>query len=119
MAASFPKPLLTCDAKRRGVQCVNNYVLFFWEGRLRYMTTGVVDVQELSTRYGMEVKTEVIDRVAHASDASHYLYTPKAVIEARSAEHVAAIFRAGRQQNVPVTLRSGGTSLAGQASGDG
>lgn len=83
------------------------------------MTTGVVDVEELSTRYGMEVKTEVIDRVAHASDASHYLYTPKAVIEARSAEHVAAIFRAGRQQNVPVTLRSGGTSLAGQASGDG
>lgn len=98
---------------------MNNYVLFFWEGRLRYMTTGVVDVQELSTRYGMEVKTEVIDRVAHASDASHYLYTPKAVIEARSAEHVAAIFRAGRQQNVPVPLRSGGTSLAGQASGDG
>ncbi len=83
------------------------------------MTTGTLKIDQLFPQDGPEVKTGIIDRVAYASDASHYLYTPKAVIEARSAEHVAAIFKAGRQQGIPVTLRSGGTSLAGQASGEG
>ena len=65
------------------------------------------------------VRTRLTDRVAYASDASHYLYTPQAVIIAKNAQEVGEIFRAGRENNIPVTLRSGGTSLAGQASGDG
>lgn len=65
------------------------------------------------------VKSRLIDRVAYASDASHYLYTPQAVIIAADAAEVGAIFRAAVTSGTPVTLRSGGTSLAGQASGEG
>lgn len=65
------------------------------------------------------VHTRLIDRVKYAHDASHYLYTPRAVVEAEDASDVAAAFRAGRAQGIPVALRAGGTSLSGQASGDG
>ncbi|AWB81373.1 FAD-binding oxidoreductase [Corynebacterium yudongzhengii] len=65
------------------------------------------------------VHTRPITRAAYAADASHYLLTPSAVVEARSAIEVAEVFRAAREQNTSVTLRSGGTSLSGQASGEG
>lgn len=65
------------------------------------------------------VRTELIDRVAYASDASHYHFTPEAVVIAENAADVAAVFKAARAKGAPVTLRAGGTSLAGQASGDG
>lgn len=64
------------------------------------------------------IKTRAIDRVAYASDASHYLYTPKAVLVAEDAAEVAAILRAATATAAPVTFRSGGTSLSGQASSD-
>lgn len=66
-----------------------------------------------------DVRTSLIERTKYASDASHYLFTPQAIVVARDASEVAAAFRAGASQNIPVTLRSGGTSLAGQASGEG
>lgn len=66
-----------------------------------------------------DVRTSLIDRTKYASDASHYRYTPQAIVVAKDASEVAAAFRAGAERGVPVTLRSGGTSLAGQASGDG
>ncbi|HJX77433.1 FAD-binding and (Fe-S)-binding domain-containing protein [Glutamicibacter sp.] len=65
------------------------------------------------------VKTTSIDRVAYASDASHYLYTPEAVVIAKDAQEVSQLLSASMRAGQPVTLRSGGTSLAGQASGDG
>ncbi|PAT02824.1 FAD-binding oxidoreductase [Corynebacterium sp. NML 150383] len=65
------------------------------------------------------VSTRLIDRVKYANDASHYLYTPQAVIQARSAADVAAVFRASRRTGVPVILRSGGSSLSGQGGGEG
>ncbi|MDO5724327.1 MAG: FAD-binding and (Fe-S)-binding domain-containing protein [Flaviflexus sp.] len=65
------------------------------------------------------LKTSMIDRVSYASDASHYLYTPEAVIIAKDAEDVAAILRTAGERSIPVTLRSGGTSLCGQGSGSG
>lgn len=65
------------------------------------------------------VKTRSIDRVAYASDASHYLFTPQAVVIAADAEEVSRLFAAAARNGQAVTLRSGGTSLAGQASGDG
>ncbi|RSN05811.1 FAD-binding oxidoreductase [Nonomuraea sp. WAC 01424] len=51
------------------------------------------------------------DRVGMAHDASHYLLTPQAVLVAESADQVAALLRTG----LPLTFRSGGTSLSGQA----
>lgn len=65
------------------------------------------------------VMTRSIDRVAYASDASHYLYTPQAVVLAKDAREVSELLAAANRNHQPVTLRSGGTSLAGQASGDG
>ncbi|MEV1172764.1 FAD-binding and (Fe-S)-binding domain-containing protein [Nonomuraea sp. NPDC049784] len=56
-------------------------------------------------------RTRASDRLGMAHDASHYLLTPQAVLVPESAEQVAALLRAG----LPVTFRSGGTSLSGQA----
>lgn len=65
------------------------------------------------------IHTRLIDRVAYASDASHYHRTPQAVIVADNAREVGQILRAARDSATPVTLRSGGTSLAGQGSTEG
>lgn len=64
------------------------------------------------------IKTRAIDRYAYASDASHYLHVPQAVVVAQDADEIAAILRAAAG-SAHVTFRSGGTSLSGQASGDG
>ncbi|HEU5062942.1 MAG TPA: FAD-binding and (Fe-S)-binding domain-containing protein [Solirubrobacterales bacterium] len=61
----------------------------------------------------------VSDLVAYASDASPYRLFPRAVVEARSADDVAAVLRFGRQRDIPVTFRAGGTSLNGQGQSDG
>ncbi|MFI7643060.1 FAD-binding and (Fe-S)-binding domain-containing protein [Nonomuraea sp. NPDC049400] len=55
-------------------------------------------------------RTRASDRLGMAHDASHYLLTPQAVLVPESAEQVAALLRAG----LPLTFRSGGTSLSGQ-----
>lgn len=65
------------------------------------------------------VRTRSIDRVAYASDASHYLFIPQAVVIAADAKEVSGLLAAAARNHQPVTLRSGGTSLAGQASGEG
>ncbi len=65
------------------------------------------------------ISTRAIDRVAAASDASHFLLTPAAVVTASDTAEVAAILRAASASGSPVTFRSGGTSLSGQASTDG
>jgi D-lactate dehydrogenase len=75
---------------------------------------------ELVELLGAErVLTRAIDLVSYASDASPYRLLPKAVVMARGAEDVAAVLAYGRRAGVPVTLRAGGTSLNGQAQGDG
>ncbi|WP_338051382.1 FAD-binding and (Fe-S)-binding domain-containing protein [Pseudonocardia acidicola] len=61
------------------------------------------------------VRTRLIDRVALAHDASHYLLTPSAVVTARDAAHVGELMRACAARGTPLTFRSGGTSLSGQA----
>lgn len=65
------------------------------------------------------VITALPRRIAAAHDASPYLFTPRAVVRVASADEVGALMAGAREAGVPVTLRSGGTSLAGQAGGDG
>ncbi|MDQ7879191.1 FAD-binding and (Fe-S)-binding domain-containing protein [Microbacterium sp. QXD-8] len=65
------------------------------------------------------IKTRAIDRVAYASDASHFLLTPQAVVVAADAAEVGAIMRGATESRTRLTFRSGGTSLSGQASTDG
>ncbi|RAM35843.1 FAD-binding and (Fe-S)-binding domain-containing protein [Arthrobacter globiformis] len=66
-----------------------------------------------------QVKTRAIDLHANAHDASHFLLIPQAVVMAGNAAEVGGLLRASAAQGVPLTLRSGGTSLSGQAVTDG
>ncbi|MEZ0368842.1 MAG: FAD-linked oxidase C-terminal domain-containing protein, partial [Candidatus Sericytochromatia bacterium] len=60
-----------------------------------------------------------LDRVAYASDASFYHLVPLAVLQPRDREEVRAIFAWSQQYGVPITFRTAGTSLSGQAVTDG
>ena len=65
------------------------------------------------------VGTRVLDRHAAAHDASHFLLTPEVVVTARDSAEVGRLFAVSARHGVPLTLRSGGTSLSGQAVTDG
>ncbi|MEO7586606.1 MAG: FAD-binding and (Fe-S)-binding domain-containing protein [Arachnia sp.] len=68
---------------------------------------------------GLVLGLRATDRIAAAHDASHYLLTPQVVVTARDAGEVGATIEVGRRAGVPVTFRSGGTSLSGQSGTDG
>ncbi|GAB3254935.1 FAD-binding and (Fe-S)-binding domain-containing protein [Arthrobacter pigmenti] len=65
------------------------------------------------------VKTRAIDVHALAHDASHFLLIPQAVVIPIDAVEVGRLLRASAAERVPLMLRSGGTSLSGQAVTDG
>ncbi|MDT0144581.1 FAD-binding and (Fe-S)-binding domain-containing protein [Microbacterium sp. PRC9] len=67
---------------------------------------------------GAAVGTRATDRLAAAHDASHYLLTPQAVVTPTDVNEVARVMAAARSVGAPVTFRSGGTSLSGQAGTD-
>ncbi|MBD5784805.1 FAD-binding oxidoreductase [Cellulosimicrobium terreum] len=71
------------------------------------------------TAPGFELRTDLLTRVAHAHDASHYLLRPDVVVRAHDRHGVVAALREADHRGLPVTFRSGGTSLSGQASGGG
>ncbi|MCW2967371.1 MAG: FAD-binding oxidoreductase, partial [Solirubrobacteraceae bacterium] len=60
-----------------------------------------------------------LDLVRYASDASPYRLIPQVVVMAHDAVDVAKVFAFARREGLPVTLRSGGTSLNGQGQSDG
>lgn len=68
---------------------------------------------------GVKVQARATDRLASAHDASHYLLTPRAVVVPTNIDEIAAVLAATRALGVPVTFRSGGTSLSGQAGTSG
>jgi FAD/FMN-containing dehydrogenase/Fe-S oxidoreductase len=58
-------------------------------------------------------------RAEYAQDASNYRQVPAAVVMPASTEELVAAIAACRASGVAVTLRGAGTSIAGQAVGDG
>jgi D-lactate dehydrogenase len=66
-----------------------------------------------------QVMTRALDLHANAHDASHFLLIPQAVVVAGNADEVGQLLRASAAQGMPLTFRSGGTSLSGQALTDG
>lgn len=68
---------------------------------------------------GVTASRRDLDRHARAHDASHYLLLPQVVATARDAAGVAAALAGASARGLPVTFRSGGTSLSGQAQSDG
>jgi D-lactate dehydrogenase len=69
----------------------------------------------LRERVGDLVTDRALDRHALAHDASHYLLVPELVSRPRGVEDVARLLRACGETGMPLTFRSGGTSLSGQA----
>ncbi|MDR2378013.1 MAG: FAD-binding oxidoreductase, partial [Bifidobacteriaceae bacterium] len=69
--------------------------------------------------FGSRLRTGALELAAGAHDASHYLLIPRGVVKARSVDDVAAAMRLAQSEGLGVTFRSGGTSLSGQAGGDG
>jgi D-lactate dehydrogenase len=65
------------------------------------------------------VAARASDRLGFAHDASHYLLVPQAVVAPADAAQVAALLGTSAARGVPLTFRSGGTSLSGQATADG
>ncbi|MGP5009047.1 FAD-binding and (Fe-S)-binding domain-containing protein [Brachybacterium tyrofermentans] len=59
--------------------------------------------------------TDVVARHALAHDASHYLLLPEAVTSPTDEDSVVALLREAMRERRPLTFRSGGTSLSGQA----
>lgn len=66
-----------------------------------------------------QIRTSELDRRALAHDASHILLLPSAIVAPRDAEEVARLLRATSAAGIPLTFRSGGTSLSGQAGTEG
>ncbi len=65
------------------------------------------------------VLTEPIDLIRFATDASPYRMFPRAVVLSRSIADVQSVLAYAQRKGVPVTFRAAGTSLSGQAQGDG
>jgi D-lactate dehydrogenase len=60
-----------------------------------------------------------LDRAAYASDASVYRLVPQVVVQPKSEEEVRALFALSQARGIPMTFRTAGTSLSGQAVTDG
>lgn len=73
----------------------------------------------LAARLAGELFTDVTHRILYATDASVYRQLPTAVALPASEADLAACVAFAAQHNIPLTPRAGGTSLAGQAIGDG
>ena len=65
------------------------------------------------------IKDRLIDRYAYASDASHYYLVPLVIVQPVNEAEVKELLRWARGHRLPVTFRSGGTSLSGQGVTDG
>ena len=60
-----------------------------------------------------------IDLIRYATDASPYRLFPKVVVVAQDAADVRKVLAFADQRHETVTFRAAGTSLSGQAQGDG
>ncbi|WP_315822342.1 FAD-binding oxidoreductase [Paraflavitalea speifideaquila] len=65
------------------------------------------------------IKCKLIDLVTYAADAGFYSLKPQAVVNPVSEEEVQALFQFSHQHHIPLTFRTAGTSLSGQAITDG
>jgi len=65
------------------------------------------------------IKCRLVDLVAYASDAGFYYLRPKAVVRPVNEEEIVAILKFSHAHSIPVTFRTGGTSLSGQSITDG
>src|SRR5699024_11340882 len=67
----------------------------------------------------LKIHTNEIKRRLYANEASSYEELPKAVAFPENTEDIIELVRYAREQNLPITARGAGTSLAGQTTGGG
>ncbi len=79
------------------------------------MPTTVDAVAEMRSR----LRTDMGTRAAYVSDASIFRRIPAAVLEVRSETDIALALAYARSEGLSVTSRGGGTSVAGNAIGEG
>ena len=65
------------------------------------------------------LRTDMATRAAYVSDASIFRRVPAAVLEVRSEQDIALAVAHARSEGLSVTGRGGGTSVAGNAIGEG
>ncbi len=73
----------------------------------------------LHHRIGDSVRTDEYQRMLYATDASIYHVEPAAVVIPKHRDEMQAVMEVASQFGVPVTARTAGSSLAGQAVGRG
>lgn len=66
-----------------------------------------------------EIKRDSLSRHLYATDASMYQEVPTGVSFPRNGDDIRALIREAAEQGFSIVARSAGTSLAGQATGDG
>jgi FAD/FMN-containing dehydrogenase/Fe-S oxidoreductase len=76
-------------------------------------------VSDLRSRGVGEVDTAPRRLAEYSSDASLYRVVPTAVAFPRAAEEIAAALQVCREHGVPLIMRGGGTSIAGNSIGSG
>ena len=77
-------------------------------------------IADLSQELGPgPLRTRLIDRMRMSHDGSHFQLVPQAVVIARDGADVQRTVAVAARHGIPVTFRSGGTSLSGQAGTDG
>ncbi|MFL5313186.1 MAG: FAD-binding and (Fe-S)-binding domain-containing protein [Myxococcales bacterium] len=69
---------------------------------------------ELRRRVRGEVRFDRGSRALYATDGSNYRQVPIGVVVPRTAQDVVEAVAAAREASAPITMRGGGTSLAGQ-----
>jgi FAD/FMN-containing dehydrogenase len=75
--------------------------------------------QELERRLEGEVRFDPVSRALYATDASVYQIEPVGVVVPRTQDDLVRVVETCRDSGVPLTMRGGGTSQAGQAIGAG
>ncbi|MDO8121720.1 FAD-binding and (Fe-S)-binding domain-containing protein [Isoptericola sp. b490] len=66
-----------------------------------------------------EVDTSTLRRALYSSDASNYRVVPQVVVVPRDVDDLLAVHEVARATRTPLTVRGGGTSVAGNAVGPG
>jgi len=72
--------------------------------------------QNISSKIWSE---RLIDRLAYAHDASMYRLVPKAVVRPQNEADVQILLSHANETKIPITFRTGGTSLSGQSLTEG
>src|SRR3954470_16425084 len=76
-------------------------------------------LDDLRVRLGGLVDDSSLTRALYSTDASNYRIVPQAVLMPKSKDDVVAAVDIARAPGIPVTVRGGGTSGAGNAVGPG